>query len=296
MSTTHTVPTGTMTAQLADVKEQLDAQAESQFIYFDLREELDSLCTEQLRANLLASYAWGIDTRLINAGRALFWQLREDQETLNGIEAFNDYRAKIADLDFREKALEDTGSDGTGLISLIRQLADLRVDAHALAMQASLNPAKYVEPSIEDVLKADKPMRLQPESKARLRKVAEALAPADADAEAIDQIHKILIEKDAFMRQANFERRAEINPIVSLLISDVCRLHGTDGSASFHTLPIPVQISLIQQSIRKLESEMVDAATNTRISVSVFGALVYEAKSAVKRLNKVLQAEKYNRS
>lgn len=292
MSTTHTLARPSITA----VKDTTPAIVHGTN-YFDLREQLSWLLPTQLmRARVLSSMAWRIDTQIISLARNLFYTLYKDTVETGTIDAFNEFINAVAEQRGSEENTYDIGYENSGMFKTMVALLNSSHYWHDAAVESSAAAGvRYNPKPIHQLLAEEKPQTLSVLSAAKLNALAKAVSDGDAERELITA--KLLIEKEAQRNEQSHAGRQKIMPAVMRIIESAnskSPMNDISDEPGFHTLPFAVQKQLIEFASKSIEMALTALATYTSISTLEYAGMITEALAAQRALKVVLTAPKFN--
>lgn len=295
--TTHTIAKGSIAQALAPLKDDIKTKPVVQGTnYFDLREQLgELLSTEQLRARVLSSVAWRIDTQVISLARALFYKLYEDNADVGTIDAFNEFIRSVSMQKDAEENSFAVGFEQTGPFKTMVALLNTSHYWHDAATEASAAAGmRYTPKSITQLLAEEKPQAVTALSAQKLGMIAKAVSNGDAEREEITT--KLLISKEAQRNEQSHAGRQKTLPAVMRIIEVAQGFSPTNDISDepgFHTFPLELQKQLIEFSIKAIETSLTQLASYTSISTLEYSAIIAEALNAQRKLAEVLKSPKF---
>lgn len=266
----------------------------SNYIYFELLDWLDGkLVTPYVKQQVYSSVAWSVDNMLTNTGRTLAFRVWEQVKESgdNSIDTFNDFIAAMRADAFRSHALELGGAEARNYQNTIAQLNEYRVVYHDIAMQ---HDDRYKTPTLEDILKNERPMRVDVQTIKKLKIIVDFQKTLNESTDE-EALLAALIERQADRNTMMHQRRIELIPMMLMVITEAIRMTHIGGEIAFHDLDIDIQRTLIERTVGALERTVTNASARRQIDTLEFSAIMAECTSAVKELKVVLNAPKFNR-
>jgi hypothetical protein len=264
--------------------------------YFDLIETLQSLLAhEMLKARVLSSMAWGLDTAAINVARNVFWTAHAEATETGSIDDFNNFVNKFKEMRANENYVEDLGFElNSGPIQSLALMVKLSQGWHDAAMGAAANAGmRYTPKTFEVLLNTEKPQAVKADTIVKLNMIVDSMYEDDADADPkeIQDAKDRLAEMQRMRAIDQHDSRQRITPAV-LRVIDYATYHGSSAD-SFWQLPIDLQARLINQAISAIERSITDLAGYSKITAVEYIGIIKEAKAAIKQLNETVKHGKF---
>lgn len=262
--------------------------------YFTLDEWLDEkLDHEMMRANVTSSMAWVIDNTVINLARAMFfrdYKAAEHDDNVSKQEAYDtfidNFLGSVDNNDNAESEFKD------GVARDLVMLLGYSDTMHDLAGRMSMAVGRDYQPkTFGDLLRADKPMATNVETRAKLAQVAKFVVEdeegtAEEVAKAEAQTLEMLLARAEAQAARSFDNRKRLNPIVEGLIEVASRYK---QACEFHELDKQLQERLIIQASKATERSAGQLATYNTIDAMGFGLIMRNVREIKKALNAVLE-------
>lgn len=263
--------------------------------YFDLSNTLQEvLVHELLKARVLSSMAWSIDTAAINVARNVFWDAHAEATSSGSIDDFNNFVNKMADMRANENYVEDLGFElNAGPLKSLALMLKLSQSWHDAATGAAAAAGiRYTPKTFELLLATEKPQAVRADTVAKLHAAVDAMyEDEDADPAEIADAKAKMVEMQRIRSIDQHDSRQRITPAV-LKIIDYAGYHGT-GEDQFWQLPIDMQARLIGQASSAIDRSLSDLASYSKISQMEYIGIIKEAKAAMRRLNETVKSGKF---
>ncbi len=277
--------------------------ATSRHVYYDPMDDLDSRLTAgELKARTFASMAWSIDMMCINTARALFYDVYRETTEVNSVDAFNAYMKNVAELNNRGAHTEEIGFENADAWDTLIMLMSLRNVWHDWASKSSLRG--YEPKQLMELMANEKQQAVNSLDRSKLQMMAEF--SAEGDAVMTKSMLQRMEEMQNLRFKDSFELRRKLIPAINEILvraSTVLKTTGNirfgkaddpDGEAEFHMLPVLTQYRLIANASRAVERTLTDLGTNRAVTMMEYAAYFREGSAAMKALNEVLKAPKFN--
>lgn len=294
MSRTHTVASGTI-------------QPSTTYKSFDLNEFVNELPSAWLRAQIARSYAWRIDTMLVQACRTLFKLVRDEAMT-GGLDDASDYNLALAEQAFAEECFGEAGSSTAGPVQTVHELLDLRHEAHAMASEATRQVLdwkghlqSYDIPEISDLFKNQGTMKPKATTLARIDRMCKRRAAAVAtgkDAEILaGRLAAKKIEREN-MKSASISRALKAQTGALEMMFNIASANRPkkmlDRTLHFHQIDIETQRTLVAACMQSLQLAEERALSDSVLSDSEFDDVSLGIELATEELRKVLKSPRFN--
>lgn len=288
MSKTHTVPSTT-------------------YKMFDLPDFIEEIPQEYLRMQVAQSYAWRVDTMIVQAVRVLFKAVRDDART-SELDTAADMNNALAETAFAEACFEDIGSDSWGPVQTIHELVDLRPRAHAIARAATAGVLDwkgqvrtYVEPDISDIFHNQGTMKPKGDTLVKMKMNANRRAAAVATGkEAIEMAQrlyerKVAKEKNrlASMGEALQAQVGALQCMFNIALARRPKRMPLNG-IEFHQVNLEGQRLLIANTISACERAEDWAESDSNVSPAECDDICLTSDLSVRELKKVLISPRFN--
>lgn len=272
----------TLQSALNDVAPKIEAKpVHLSANFYDPAHHISELiATPTLLSSIRSSMAWYLDNQYVKAVRDMYWATYEEAQKLDGIDGMAEFINACKERDFMTYVLTQQGFDDRGGPAVIRLLARLRYEWHDAT--GSQEPM----PDLEDLLAAEKPMRLSPLSAAKLRTLATAIA--DGDAEAERNVYDDLTQREQLRSQLMFEQRAKFAPGMLQIERFVLATDVSTEEAFFYNLPLPMRKRLVQNTVMIVQNAMMRLATDRKVDVLEYAAMSMEGTRAMKAIKAIL--------
>ena len=287
MSKTYTVPSTT-------------------YKHFDLPDLIENIPQEYLRMQVAQSYAWRVDTMLVQAVRTLFKTVRDDART-SELDTAADLNNALAETAFAEACFEDIGSDSWGPVQAIHELLDLRPRAHTIAREATSGVLdwkgqvrNYIEPNLSDIFHAQGTMKPKGETLVKMKMNANRRAAAVATGkDAIEMAQKLYDRKVAKeknrLASMGEALKAQAGALETMFNIAVARRPARmPVHLDFHQINLEAQRLLIANTISACERAENWAESDSNISPSENDDICLTSDLTIRELKKVLVSPKFN--
>lgn len=306
MTTTHTLPQGTMAAALSavglhDSHVAADTAApqhavQSTFAFFDPIDLVEGIQHLTLRSLILSSMAWSADTLLINKARDVFYAARKtylESETPT-INDFNEFVNAVKELEANQQYAEELGFEqNAGALQAIAQLTGLRQHWHDRAEIAAVAAkTKYAPKTLSELIATERIRTVDGEVAINMEALAEFSARGKV--ERIPQIKQHLIAEQNARYAAQHKDRQLVAPAVLNIIS-MGEYRQAGDSHDFWQLSVDDQVRLITQAKGATERSIMTLAT-WRLPQGDYARFVLpEGYDTVDKFDEVLNSTKFAR-
>jgi len=264
--------------------------------FFDLFPTLEDLLVHPLlRARVLSSMAWILDTTAINTARSVFWDVHKEASEAGHIDDFADFLNRMAEMRANENYVEDLGFElGAGKLQSLTLLLKLSQKWHDAAQGASVGAnIKYVPKSFEMLLASEKAQAVDALTTAKLEALVDAVYEGEAHtAEEVAESKKLLAAQQAERMAQMHATRQKISPAVLRIIA-YASYRDESEAEEFWQLPIEVQTRLVNNAISAIDRTLTDLAAYKSITAIQYIGLIREAKAAKARLGEVLRSGRF---
>jgi len=294
----HTVQTNAITEAMTQLPADAIAKVvNSSYVYFDLHETLKSLLPhELLYARVLSSLAWTLDTNIVNNARGVVYDLYSEAMATGTIDSWAEFINALKEIEASEANAVLNGFEETGnfkvLVELLNQSKSWHDQAEAAADRAEI---KYRKRSLEELLANEQPQRVDTFTRDNLATIAKHVAKGDTNRERITT--EMLIRQRTNQAASQHEQRQKLQPAVLRVLHEAqrrCDNAGYDNEdIAFHTLPLAVQVRMIEATIRIIERTLTDLSGYRQITPIAFAGITAEGFDAMDHLKLVLKAPKY---
>lgn len=278
--------------------------AQSTFAFFNPIDLFDSKLTSPVfKARVLGSYAWAIDTTIINKARQVFFKLREEADVSSrDNDAYNEFINGLSEMNAGDLYAADLGYEqNAGTLRQIAMLLGLSRAAHDRAQSAStVAELAYEQKSFEQLIKDEKPYidhaliaeEAHFEASTIMGEAMDA-NPHSAEYQAIyDAAVKDALEADSSTAADRVRESQRIRPAVLRVIDSVARLGDTDD-VEFHQLDNALQIQLINRA-RKIGNSVYNQIRTWRSLAGERSMIRIENYHLAKEFDAVLSSPKFN--
>lgn len=287
MSKTHTVPSTT-------------------YKTFDLADFIENLPQEYLRMQAAQSYAWRLDTMLVQATRTLFKTVRDDLRT-SELDSAADMNNALAETAFAEMAFNDIGSDSCGPVRSIHELLDIRQRAHTIAAACTTavldwkgHMRSYQEPDVLDLFDKVGTMKPKASTLAKMQRNASRRAASVATGkDAIEMAQRLMDRKVgrerarlAAMGDALKAQSGGLKCMFDLALKN--RPERLPAQCEFHQIDVEHQRLLISNTISACERAEDYAESDSNISDTECDDICLASDLAIRELKKVLVSPRFN--
>ena len=273
---------------------------------FDLTSFIEDLPQEYLRMQASQSFAWRLDTMIVQATRQLFKTVRDDLRT-SELDSAADMNNALAETAFAEQAFNDIGSDSCGPVRAIHELIDLRPRAHAVARQCTAavldwkgNMRNYNEPAISDLFNQVGTMKPKSTTLSKMQRNASRRAAEVATGkDAIEMAQRLYDRKVgrerarlAAMGEALKAQAGALEVMFELALK--ARPERLPKCCEFYQIDQEQQRVLIANTISALERAEDYAESDSNISDTECDDICIASSLAIKELKKVLVSPRFN--
>lgn len=277
--------------------------ANSAHSFFDPFDLFDKLTSPVFKARVLGSYAWAIDTTIINKARQVFFKLREQADVSSrDIDAYAEFINGLAEMNAGDLYAADLGYEqNTGALQQIASLLSLSTQAHDRAQSASaVAELAYEQKTFEQLIRDEKPYidhaLIKEEAHFEASTITgEAMGAAEHSEEyqrIYDAAVKDATDADSSVAADRVRDSQRIRPAVLRVIESVGRLGDTDEVA-FHQLDNALQIQLINRA-RKIGDSVYGQIRTWRSLAGERSMIRVENYHMAKEFAAVLAAPKFN--
>lgn len=287
MSKTHTVPSTT-------------------YNRFDLPSFIEDLPQEYLRMQAAQSFAWRLDTMIVQATRQLFKAVRDDLRT-SELDSAADMNNALAETAFAEQAFNDICSDSCGPVRAIHELIDLRPRAHAIAAQCTSqvldwkgNMRTYTEPTISDLFHQVGTMKPKATTLSKMQRNASRRAASVATGKEAVEMAQRLYDRKLGRERARLSAMGEalksqagaLEVMFELALKH--RPERLPTRCEFWAIDQEQQRVLIANAISSLERAEDYAESDSNISDTECDDICIASDLATRELKKVLVSPRFN--
>ncbi len=295
MTRTHTVPAGTMAQALVAANVIPETTVTHGVSYFDLIPYLEeALVHAQLRARVLSSMAWALDTAAINTARSIFWDTHKESVENGHIDNFADFLNRMSEMRANENYVEDLGFElGAGRLSQLSLMLKLSQDWHDKAEGAAVAAGiKYTPKSFELLIASEKAQAVDALTLAKLDALVDATLDDDHTPEELAEYKRLIAQQQSDRMQQMHASRQLVAPAVLRIIS-FADYRGAGETSEFWQLPIEAQSRLVSSAINTINRVLTDLAGYRQITAIEYIGIIKEGKAAIKRLNETLRSGKF---
>ena len=264
--------------------------------YFDLLHTLDEVLVHSLlRARVLSSMAWALDTAAINAARSVFWDTHKEAAEAGHIDNFAEFLNKMSEMRANENYVEDLGFElGAGKLQSLTLMLKLSQKWHDTAADAAAGAGiKYTPKSFEVLMASEKVQQVDAPTTAKLNALIDMTFEGEEHtAEEIEQARKLVAAQQSERMAAMHASRQMISPAVQRIIAYADYRDSSDAT-EFWQLPTDTQARLVSNAISTIDRTLTDLAGYRSITAIEYISLIKEAKGAKARLNDVLKSSKF---
>lgn len=283
MTTSRTLPTGTMAAAFAAAQVTAVASAISNYNYFDPIDFLDdTIKSPALKERVLSYMAWKIDMTIINAARNLFWEAYKDSQEDTAV----DFEEFI--VGFRG-VVDQSSTFGSGsALTLVKLLAMRSVwHSYAAAAAAHMNRDYKERELAEMIVQDDKRIVALDTSKIKIAAEESSYGDAALAKELFTRDVALALKKEADRR----ETKLKLRPCV-LATLDAARACHCE-SADFWELDLEMQAQFTRAAIAAIESAKKQLSTTSSISTHDYRDIIIDAREVCAQLTEVIE-KKYS--
>jgi hypothetical protein len=292
MTATTSAPTGSFPAALVAA-----GVTTSTFAYFNLTDHVEeTLLDGELKARVLSSLAWNLDMRAINLARNVFFEayrkaLEDGLEEGNSIDRFNAFVTSMGEAKNAGKHTP-VGFDDNSSMRRLCAVLQLRKVWHDRAAAHATRP--YLPKSLELMVLDEKARQVDPNTRNKL--AVRAAFVADGDTAMQEELIAKLVEKANLTLQQQHEvRRKIVKPVLDILAyaGNLCATV-YDDEVQFDSLPITMQVELIESAVKSADRAVDDMGLSSRVSVDDYAIAMRDAREFKKSLKAVLAAPRFN--
>ncbi len=294
---THRVPTGTV-------------QPSTTYKSFDLNEFIEALPSAYVRMHAAKSYAWRIDTLIVQACRSLFKEVRENLKVggNDSLDTAADYNLALAEAEFAEFAFDEAGVVSAGPVRTLHEMLDLRAEAHTLAAEASSlvldwsgKAMRYECPEIESLFSQTGTFKPKAATLARMKLTAERTAAKNATGKDVKAIAEKLFDakkRREATRLAGMQENLQSQSGAVEMMFNIASKRRPDSlgvrEVPFHRCDVETQRTLIASVKQTLQRAIDYAESDQNMSDDEFSGVLICADDATALLDKVLLSPKFN--
>lgn len=295
MSKTHRVPTGTIAPSTT-------------YKTFDLNDFINDLPSAFARMQAAQSYAWRIDTMIVQAVRTLF-KACKDTAVVGELDTAADYNNALAEQAFAEQCFLDIGSDSAGPVRTLHEMLDLRPEAHAMAREATRavldwkgNMRSYEEPDLASLFEASGTIKPKATTLARMQLLANRSAAKVATGKDLAVMAQKLYtgrvarEKArlAGMQEAMQQQVGALQTMFNVAVDHLNKNNRLEKHHCFHQIDIEHQRTLIVSTKQALARAEEYATSDSNMPDAEFDSVVMVVEMATQELDKVLRSPRFN--
>lgn len=263
--------------------------------FYDLFDSLDEVLVHpMMKARVLSSMAWMLDTSIINTARSVFWDTQASAAEAGHIDNFNDFINAMANMRTNENYVEDLGFElGAGRLQQLSLMLKLSQTWHDKAEQSAVVAGiKYTPKSFEVLITSEKVQTVDVLTKSKL----DALIDATFDGE--EHTPEEVAAAKAMLLKQQQERMTLMHASKQAVAPAVLRIIAYGGYrdcdlSEFWQLTIESQVRLITAAVRGIDRTMTDLSAYKSITVIEYVGMIKEAKVAQRVLNEVLRSPRY---
>lgn len=273
---------------------------------FDLIEYIQDLPNVEIAAQAMQSVAFRIDVLIQSNARAIFKQLRkEEQESLPMAERTADKLAEIeaafAEMKAADKAFHETGMNRSGFVRIIKELLAMRETANESAQSLTAmtvdwkgDPRKFEPTDLNDLFMMRPNMRVTDLEKQRINATAQLMKEHGlAGNLTVDELVALDVER----RKNELERMADTLESQAHIVQNffiLAEREAMDDVASdFWLMDLGTQRVLIEAARNAIVREIDRAKSNRKLDSMTFMQVVGLGMQAVKKLDEVLRSPKF---
>ncbi len=273
--------------------------------HFDLPEYLRAVSSLYLRMQLLSSYAWRVDTLIVQQCRTLYKTLKLTPLALT-LDGDAELRAAITEGSWTEQLFGEAGPDTAKPMQTLWQLASMRLDAHEVAADAAMlvpwstgQQRTYNVPDIETLFVPTGSTEPKGESLLRMQMSAERNAHKLANGKDAKELTKRFMEARLRIERASLagmqnNMAKQADSLIALYSYAMAQIPDT-LLVDFNELHIDVQRSLIDSSIAATERSVQTAESQPKeVSFDDFCHLLTSADKVKDDLKVVLDSPTFN--
>lgn len=273
---------------------------------FDLIEYIADIPSPEIAAQAMQSVAFRIDVLIQSNTRAVFKQLRkEEQDKLSAAENTADRRAEIdaafAEVAAADQAFHDAGMDRSSLTKNVKDLVAIReiVIEHAKTLTALTrdwkgDPYKFEADDLEDLFHRRPDMKVSTEEKERMYLTAKMMR--DIGQIAGDMPVEKLVAADIERRKTELDRMADTLVSQAPIVANFFQLimaSSVEATTSFWLMDLGIQSMLIDAARKAVEREVDRAKSNRKLSSLEFMNVLSVGAQTMKKLDEVLRSPKF---
>lgn len=267
----------------------------SPYNFFDPLDAIEAVQHPLLKAMILSSATWYIDTLCINKARDIFYRVRETVEADGGIDEFNEFISAIAEIKGNEQYSEEQGFEqNAGAMQELALLTGIRLHWHDVSdTAAGAAKIKNEVKSFEQLIASEKVRTVDDETRSNLEACA-AFAARGASPERAKLIAEQLEKEQAARFAHQHKQRQLVAPAVINIITLAEYRRAGDESAQFHQLALDTQRRLIA-GVRAAVMRAMNTLATWRLPVGEYATSVLpDGYACVDELDAVLTSPKFN--
>jgi hypothetical protein len=271
---------------------------------FDVAAAIHSCTSLWLRTQLFSSYAWRIDTLIVQQCRALYKRLKLTDLAMT-LESDADYRNALTSADWTEQLFAEAGSDTVTPVHTLHTLVGMRLEAHEVAANAAMltpwpngEPRKYEIPELEALFEPSGSTEPRGQSLMRMEITAQRKASRMATGKEATALAKRLFDRRVKTEKANMAAMKhnmanQTQSLIALYSYTMALEHGeTKGFVDLH---IDVQRTLIDSVISAAErSEATAESRANEVSDDDFMHVIQDVEDLIDQLKGVLASPRFN--
>ena len=294
MSKTHRVPTGSTVPSTT-------------YKTFDLNEFINDLPSAFVRMQAAQSYAWRIDTMIVQAVRTLF-KACKDTAVIGELDTAADYNNALAEQSFAEQCFADIGSDSAGPVRTLHEMLDLRPEAHAMAREATRavldwkgNVRSYEEPELATLFEASGTIKPKATTLARMQLLANRSAAKVATGKDMALMAGKLYAGRVSREKARLagmqeSMQQQVGALQTMFNVAVAHIHQSDTVKHhcFHQVDVEHQRTLIVSTKQAMARAEEYATSDSNMPDAEFDSVVMVVELSTQELDKVLKSPRFN--
>jgi hypothetical protein len=277
----------------------------SNYRNYDVVTTLNAISSLWLRAQLLSSYAWRIDTLIVSQCRSLFKALKLT-DSAQSLDDESDFRAIIAEGSWTERLFAEAGPDTVMPMQTLRILAGVRLKTHEDAANAAMlnpwpngEPRVYNVPEIHTLFLPTGSAEPKGETLLRMQMTAERNAAKMATGKDVKALAKRFLEARIRIEKANMlgmaQNTAKQADALNALYEYVCSDTPEELVCEFTGLHVDTRRALIDSVINSAQRAVATAESRPReVSFDDFCHLSVESDKLVDQLKAVLASPTYS--
>lgn len=277
----------------------------SNFRNFDVADSIRNISSLWLRAQLFSSYAWRIDTLIVQQCRALFKTLKMTPMAQT-LDSDADFRNTLTEGAWTEALFGEAGADTVQPVKTLWVLAGMRLEAHQDGADAAMlnpwpngEPRQYNVPDVYDLFVPTGSTEPKGESLLRMQMTAERNAAKMASGKDVKALAKkflearIRIEKASMAAMTN--NMAQQTDALNALYDYAMMQCPEELTCEFPALHVDSQRILIDSVINAAQRSVATAESRPKeVNFDDFCHLSVEADDLVDQLKAVLDSPKFN--